>query len=586
MLSRPNVAYLSALVFFSVVLWLPRFQGPLDLRYDAGVYYILGTSLAEGKGYRLLNEPGEIEAIQYPPLLPVFAALHQRLAGSTDPAVAGHWLRWSFFFLFVAFVAGVYVLSRRFLSPGFAFLGALVSLFHWHTMWLSEIFFAELPFSLVSILFLIVAGWEDRRSREWLAGVLGAIAYLLRSVGIVLLAAWIGESLVRRRFREMTFRAALALVPVLAWQGYVAYVKNGAEYTQPAYKYQRAGYQYYNVGYLDNLAYADPFTPELGKMSPQLLVKRSARNLVNMPASLGEAVTLSPRAARATLEGINRRFAGLRLPLWLAEAPLVLLGLVVLCGLVLLTLRGVWLIPLYVAGTVALICLTPWPAQFGRYLAPLTPLLALALFVALIAARERLSVIASSPWRFAGFALIPVVLVGVFLVQLVLVYKLYQERTTAFYEDERGRRREYQLFFYRRPWQLHDEALDWLKGVAKPAEIIATSTPHWAYLKTGLRGVLPPFEPGVNEAQQLIDSVPVTYLIIDNLEFTDITRRYATPMVRTFPERWTLIHDTGYNGSRVYRRVTPGGSTVASHQHGAGQGQRYAAPAFESRLGR
>ncbi len=43
-----------------VALWLPRMQGPIDFRWDGGVYYVLGTSLAEGKGYRLLNEPGEI----------------------------------------------------------------------------------------------------------------------------------------------------------------------------------------------------------------------------------------------------------------------------------------------------------------------------------------------------------------------------------------------------------------------------------------------------------------------------------------------------------------------------------------------
>jgi hypothetical protein len=58
LIRRRNVVYLLLLIFLSVGLWLPRLRGPLDLRYDAGVYYILGTSLAEGKGYRLLNEPG------------------------------------------------------------------------------------------------------------------------------------------------------------------------------------------------------------------------------------------------------------------------------------------------------------------------------------------------------------------------------------------------------------------------------------------------------------------------------------------------------------------------------------------------
>src|SRR5262245_48093857 len=58
-LRNRNTVYILVLILLSLLLWLPRLRGPLDLRYDAGVYYILGTSLAEGKGYRLLNEPGE-----------------------------------------------------------------------------------------------------------------------------------------------------------------------------------------------------------------------------------------------------------------------------------------------------------------------------------------------------------------------------------------------------------------------------------------------------------------------------------------------------------------------------------------------
>ena len=70
------------IVLIAAALWAPRLRGPLDLRYDAGVYYILGRSLAEGHGYRLLNEPGAIEAIQYPPVLPAVAALHRAGPGN------------------------------------------------------------------------------------------------------------------------------------------------------------------------------------------------------------------------------------------------------------------------------------------------------------------------------------------------------------------------------------------------------------------------------------------------------------------------------------------------------------------------
>ena len=63
----------------AIVLWLPRLSGPIDLRYDAGVYYLLGTSLAAGQGYRIPSEPGSPQALQYPPLLPAIVAVYQTL---------------------------------------------------------------------------------------------------------------------------------------------------------------------------------------------------------------------------------------------------------------------------------------------------------------------------------------------------------------------------------------------------------------------------------------------------------------------------------------------------------------------------
>jgi hypothetical protein len=82
---------LLALSIVIVGLWIPRWAGPVDLRWDGAVYYILGSSIAEGKGYRLLHEPGEIEAGQYPPLLPLLAAapflsrMSSWIKGTRDP---------------------------------------------------------------------------------------------------------------------------------------------------------------------------------------------------------------------------------------------------------------------------------------------------------------------------------------------------------------------------------------------------------------------------------------------------------------------------------------------------------------------
>ena len=116
------------IVLLAAALWAPRLRGPLDLRYDAGVYYILGRSLAEGHGYRLLNEPGAIEAIQYPPVLPAVAALHQLALGTSDPVVVGHALRLMMALLFLGYALASFALARRYLSPGFAFAAALLAI--------------------------------------------------------------------------------------------------------------------------------------------------------------------------------------------------------------------------------------------------------------------------------------------------------------------------------------------------------------------------------------------------------------------------------------------------------------------------
>src|SRR5690242_19463144 len=83
----------AAVICIALLLWLPRLSGSIDLRWDGSVYYLLGTSLAQGHGYRIPSEPGSPEATQYPPMLPAFIALHERILAGTDPALVGQWLR-------------------------------------------------------------------------------------------------------------------------------------------------------------------------------------------------------------------------------------------------------------------------------------------------------------------------------------------------------------------------------------------------------------------------------------------------------------------------------------------------------------
>ncbi len=246
------------MVALAIGVWLPRLRGPIDLRWDAGVYYTLGTSLAENKGYRLLNEPGEIKATQYPPLLPAWIAAHQLVLGTSDPTVVGRALRLSFLLLFVGYIAAVYILARGFLPVEHAFGVTLVCLFNFYTSFLSDLCFPEVGFALATVILLVVH-LRGGRFSSFLAALCGVAAYALRSVGVCLLAAWAVDGLLKRQYTRALLRLALLVGVVGSWQLYIHSVETEPTYLRPAYAYQRADYLFYNVSYSRNISLTRSF---------------------------------------------------------------------------------------------------------------------------------------------------------------------------------------------------------------------------------------------------------------------------------------------------------------------------------------
>src|SRR5262249_25609625 len=150
------------LLALSLAMWAPRFRGPIDLRWDGAVYYVLGTSLAQGNGYRLLNEPGEIHAIQYPPLLPMVVCGYQWVLGTDDPAIVGWWLRVGYFLVTTLLSLAVYALARPILPAFYSLVAALLVTLHFFTFWMSDQLVADIPFALLTVLFLLFARRKTR----------------------------------------------------------------------------------------------------------------------------------------------------------------------------------------------------------------------------------------------------------------------------------------------------------------------------------------------------------------------------------------------------------------------------------------
>ncbi len=98
-----------------------------------------------------------------------------------------------------------------------------------------------------------------------------------------------------------------------------------------------------------------------------------------------------------------------------------------------------------------------------------------------------------------------------------------------------------------------DEAVDYLHSHAHASDIVAAGTPHWVYLRTGLRAVMPPFEHDPSKTQQLLEGVPVDYLLVGRDVIA--SERFTEPAVRTFPERWEQAYASTVGGWTVYRRI-------------------------------
>src|SRR5206468_10343292 len=177
------------------------------------------------------------------------------------------------------------------------------------------------------------AGCGYRAWRPWLrefaSFILAAAGFLLRTAGVALLAAWVLEALVRCRWRLALVRGFLSILPVIAWQSYVARVTQSYEYNHPAYAYQRAAYLMYNVGYAENIGLIDPSHPGWRHLQLSGLIKNLQKNTRPLIESFGEALSTTPRV------------------------PTLVLSALALLGVAMLVRRRAWMILLVVLLSVA-----------------------------------------------------------------------------------------------------------------------------------------------------------------------------------------------------------------------------------------
>jgi hypothetical protein len=336
----------------------------------------------------------------------------------------------------------------------------------------------------------------------------------------------------------------------------VSSVESSHLYKNPVYPYQRAEYLFYNVTYARNIfSFVDPLSPERGPASLISMSKRFVRNVLRMPASVAEGVSTNRGYWEKTWRSLIGNLPPPSLTGWVVSTVLFILGCLVLGGIGLQLADGrSRIVALYVLLYLALMCLTPWPGQFPRYLAPLAPMLALALFGCLVAIQRRSRSSLAPPRKVAGSVLVVCVVSVILIQEFVTFYHIHTEdHQELAYQDRGGNKIAYRQFFYKDSYRALDGGLDWLKRRAQPDDVVAASSPHWVYLRTGLKAVMPPFELDPVKAQHLLDTVPVSYLILEEGAL-DI-KRYTLPVTQKVPKDWALVYSAPEGNCSIYQRV-------------------------------
>jgi hypothetical protein len=142
----------------------------------------------------------------------------------------------------------------------------------------------------------------------------------------------------------------------------------------------------------------------------------------------------------------------------------------------------------------------------------------------------------------------------ILLLQLVTFKHVYLNLFEPIeYFDRNGKHIKQRMFFEIDSFQAFNLCVNYVSQNAQPNNVVAAGTPHWIYLRTGLKAVMPPFEIDPARAHEHLDSVPVTYLITGK----DVigSERYTFPVVERFSGEWKRVYTAPESEWAVYQRV-------------------------------
>ena len=412
--------------------------------HDDGIYVITAKALAQGQGYRLTYLPGAPLQTKYPILYPALLAVIWKFWPSFPDNL--FLMKWFTLFCGAASVGLSYLYLIRFgyFSLSIAGLSALICATSPMFLYFSTQTLSEAPFALLAILAMWAfeaqrEGDSNPGTRQLFLGILLALPFLCRTVGVTLVVAGL---LIQYHWGRPLFWMALGMAAViLPWSMWMA-AGLGSWNRDPI-----SGY------YTDYLSWWAAMGWSLG-------LHIVGRNLLNLLIS----------NVMVTLAGFNEIIGSLN---WRSSIFLVFF----LGSIPLITLTTKWrtwrLLPFFMISYLFLILLWPW--QSIRFLVPILPFLFSYFF-------EGISNFCEGR-RIRTWCLLPIGLL-LLAANVNLLYACTIQASQFCYPHAG-------LVENPAPWSSYQDIFHWLKLHSQPDDIIASWEDPMIFLYTGRRAIRP-----------------------------------------------------------------------------------------------
>lgn len=476
--SAPNRSFVMASFAIAVtiflVVYLLRLDRIVGLFVDDAWYVLLAKSLATGQGYQLINSPSPGILPVYPPVYPFLLSLVYHLSPDfpsnvmqlkSVSTVAMFIVGWASYKHFTRDREWPHLLSivcalTVALMPSLVFMATSSAM--------SECVF--MTFQLLSMLAVESAvrnqNWKAQLGNSAIGGVLAAIAFLTRSIGLAVIAAGFVYLLKDRKWKPAAVFALTVMVVAGPW---VVYSRTH----QPTAEQRTEQGGMIVQDYVTQFWQQRAGETSSGNISVSSLPDRIWANAMkiagnNMATIFTPAFYRSPKLSgeEALEKGLdNRPFS-------------YLLSLFLLFGFAMTLKRRMKMAELITAFTLLITCAWPWDTF--RFLLPLMPFLLFYLLESFRGIREFTqqkfqSKTTASAWRML------IVSAGMLLALFVFDH--------AVYLSQRSDPSPAEYLPWRAIFEENEEALKWMRDKTPKDAVIASLNPALVHLYTGRKTV-------------------------------------------------------------------------------------------------